>query len=326
MARLLALAAWWCGEHAKAVVFEPLLADWQHELEAASHSGRARYIAALVSGAFAYARSLTRCTISAGWLPTSRAAQTVALTFFVGFDAALFLLWIASLPSGLTLEFSSLQTRYFLLSAAGLACAPLLLPALFMMRRDPDATARHAASVIAFGALLTAGAVTLSTPQMINRYFSTFEAYEGEYQRNLANDRAGRVTYPWTAVRQLKPTTLEQRRAAYERFQEWRLRNEAKQPALTAQQHLRRMQPVALAVLFGMMGWTLAGLGPLTFSRAAMWWLFIYAASLTFGVMPQALTGLPLRGVPYDYAIPIFGAATLALVMGSWRRRNERRV
>ena len=67
MARLLALAAWWCGEHAKAVVFEPLLADWQHELEAASHSGRARYIAAWLSGVFAYARSFARCTIGAGW-------------------------------------------------------------------------------------------------------------------------------------------------------------------------------------------------------------------------------------------------------------------
>ena len=320
MTHLLSIAAWWCGEHAKAIVFEPLLADWQHELEAASQRGRARYAAACLSGAFAYARSLARCTMSAGWLPTSRAAQIVTLTFFIALDVAFFLLWIASLPSGYAHNLSPLQVRYFVLSAAGLACAPILLPALFLMRRDAAATARQATTVIAAGALLTAAAVTLSSPAVLNRYLSTFETYEGEYQRNLANDRAGRVTYPGTAVRQLKPTTPEQRRAAYERFQEWRRRNEEKQPVLTAQQHLRRMQPVALAVLFGVMGWTLAGLGRVTFTRAAMWWLFIYAASLAFGVMPQALTGLPLRGVPYDYAIPIFGSAALALVVASWRQ------
>lgn len=319
MSRMLDIAGWWCGEHAKAIVFEPLLADWQHELDDARHARKARYAIALASGIFAYARSLIKCTLTVrGWLPTSRAARIVALTFVCTFDIALFLLWIASLPSGLTLEFSSLQTRYFLFSAAGVAFAPILLPALFLMRRDAQSTARHAVCVIAVGAVVATGVVALTSQPMLNRYFSTFETFEGDYQRNLANDRAGRVSYPGTAVRQLKPTTLEQRRDAYEQFRARRAEYEAAQPVLTAQQRLRRLQPVVLAVMFGVMGWTLAGLGPVTFSRAAMWWLFIYAASLAFGVMPATLTGTPIRGVPHDYAIPMFGAATLALVVASW--------
>jgi hypothetical protein len=122
MASLFALAAWWCGPQRTALVFEPLLADWQRELDAARHAGRAQYAVAFASGLIAYARTFLKCTLTvSGWLPTSRAARIVALTFVCTFDIALFLLWIASLPSGLTLELSSLQTRYFLLSAAGLA-------------------------------------------------------------------------------------------------------------------------------------------------------------------------------------------------------------
>jgi hypothetical protein len=195
---------------------------------------------------------------------------------------------------------------------------------MFLMRRDAQSTARHAVCVIAAGAALTTGVVALTSPPMLNRYFSTFESFEGEHQRNRANDRSGRVSYPGTAVRQLKPTTIEQRRAAYERFQAQRAEHDAAQPALTGQQYLRRLQPVALAVLFGVMGWTLAGLGNVSYSRAAMWWLFVYTASLACGVMPARLTGMPIRGVPYEYALPIFGAATLALVIASWRTNESR--
>jgi hypothetical protein len=321
MSHLLALAAWWCGDRARAIVFEPLLADWQYELDAARHAGRARHAIAIASGLFAYARSFIRCTLTtSGWLPTSRAAQIVALTFFCTFDAALFLLWMAALPSGRTLDLGSIQTRAFLLAVAPLAFAPILLPALFLMRRDPRSTVRHAVSVIVVGAVLTAGVVWLRSPENLNWYFSSFEAYEGEYQRNLANDRAGRVTYPATAVRQLRgPTTIEERRAEYERFMAVRSAQQQPRP-LSRSQQLRRYQPVALAILFGMMGWTLAGLGPVSFTRAAGWWLLMYAALLAFGGMPRTISGLAAPVLPNAYAIPAFGAMTMALISTSWRR------
>jgi hypothetical protein len=223
-------------------------------------------------------------------------------------------------------DLSPMQARAFLLSAAPLAVAPVLLPALFLMRRDSRSTARHAASVIAVGAMLTAGVVWLRSPENLNRYFSTFELYEGEYQRNLANDRAGRVSYPATAVRQLRgPSTIEQRRADFERFAAWRAEQEAKRPPLTWQRQLVRYQPAALAILFGVMGWTLAGLGPVSFTRGAAWWLLIYAAMLAFGGIPRTISGLAMPILPTTYSVPIFGAITLALVIASWRRDDEHR-
>ncbi len=157
--------------------------------------------------------------MSTGWLPTSRAAQIGSLTFFLTLKAALLLLWIAGLPSGRTAEVDSMQTQWFMLSAAGVAVAPVLLPVLFLMRRDPQSTSRHAASAIALGAALVAAIVTLTSPERLNTYFSTFASLESAYQRNLANDRAGRVTYPGTAIRERRgETTIEQRRADYERF------------------------------------------------------------------------------------------------------------
>ena len=326
MPALLSIAEWWCGRNTASLVFEPLLADWQHQLDAARTRGRDQYAAALVSGAFAFIRSLARCTMTGrGWLPTSRAAQIVSLTFVFTAGVALFLLWIASLPSGITSDPGSIATQAFLLSAASLAVAPVLLPALFLMRRDARSTPRHAIAAIACLAAIVAGVITLTSEDKVRGYFSTFASFEREYHRNLANDRDGRVTYPGTAVRQLRgPRTLEQRRADYQRGARWRAEQESKQPPLTLAQRLRRMQPVVLAILFGIMGWTLAGLGPPTFARAAMWWLFVYAASLAFGVMPRALTGLPIRGVPYDYAVPMFGTATLALAIASWCTKERR--
>lgn len=323
--RLLTVAVWWCGRHTAQSVFEPLLADWRHEIEAARAAGRLQHLNAIISGSRAYTASMARCTMTGGWLPTSRAAQIVALTFILAFDAALFLLWIASLPSGRTLDLSSTMTRAFLLSAAPLAFAPILLPALFLMRRDPRSTARHAVSVIAVGAVLAAGVVWLRSPEHLNRYFATFASLERQYQRTLANDRAGRVTYPGTAIRERgRQTTIEQRRADYERFMAARAQHDATRPPLTWAQRLIRFQPVGLAMLFGVMGWTLAGLGPVSYVRAAMWWALMYLATLTFGGMPRTITGLAGPVLPHAYAIPVFTLATTALVIASWRRADGR--
>ena len=39
----------------------------------------------------------------------------------------------------------------------------------------------------------------------------------------------------------------------------------------------------------------------------------------------RALTGLAMPSLGYSYAIPVFGALTIALVMASWRRTSEGR-
>lgn len=324
MQRLLTIATSLCGERAAATVFEPLIADWQHELETARQAGRGRYAIAFLSGAAAYLRSLTRCAMNRGWLPTPRAAQLAAVTFFVALTAALILLWLALLSSGRTSDVRSVAAQSYLLSAAGVVVAPVMLPVLFLMRRDARSTTRHAISGIGAGVLLTAGVVTLTSPESLNRYFSTFESSEAEYQRNLANDRAGRVTYPGTAIRQLRgETTIEERRAQHERFMAWRAAQEAARPPLTWHHRARRMlQPVALAVLFGVMGWTLAGLGPVTVARAAMWWALMLVALLMFRSLPGRMTFFGIPKLPDAYAVPVFGSMTLALVIAGRRRHH----
>ncbi len=261
-----------------------------------------------------------------GWLPTSRAAQIAALTCFVTVDAAFLLLWIVALASGRNAAPGDVQTQYFLLSSAGLAVPSILLPALFLMRRDPQSTARHAVTAIAVGAALTAGVVTLTVPERLNGYLSTFESFDRQYQRTLANDRAGRVTYPGTAVRELRgPTTIEHRRAQYEQFMMWRAEQAAKPVSLTWSQQLRRYAPVALAVLFGMIGWTLAGLGGATFTRAAMWWSLIYVALLFLGVRPMAIRLASIGRVSDVSSLAFFGAVAVTLVIASWHRHSARR-
>ena len=322
--RLLAIASWWCGEKIAALIFQPLLADWQKELEQAHDHGRWQVARVAICGGGAYLLSLGRCAMSArGWLPTSRAAQIAAVTMFFTLDAAFLLIWIAALASGASAEPGAVQTRYFLLAASGIAVPSILLPALFLMRRDTQSTARHAVSAIAFGMAFTAVVVTLTAPERLNAYFSTFEAFESEYQRNLANDRAGHVTYPATALRERSaPTTVEQRRANYEQFMARRAEQAAKRPPLTWQQQSRRYQPVALAALFGIIGWTLAGLSPPTLPRAVMWWALMYVALFTFGVRPMT-SGLPSIGrTPGALALAFFAAVATALVIGSWRRHE----
>lgn len=326
MTRLLALAQCLCGDQLRRSTFEPLLADWQRELDEARRHGRWRLAMVAVSGAAAYANSLVRCTMTGnGWLPAPRVAFVALATFVVALVAGVGLLVALSLVRNSPRDVGSIQVQAFLFYCANLIAAPVLLPVLFMMRRDPRSTTRHAIVGLAFGTALTAGVLTLTSQEAVNRYFSTFESFERQYQRDLANDRAGRVTYPGTAAREARgPLTLEQRRAGYERFMTLRAEHEAKRPPLTWIQRVRRLQPVALAVLFGVMGWTLAGLGPASINRAAAWWALMLFATLAFGAMLRTLTGVPTRMLPQSYALPLFGAITLALLVSAARQNSRR--
>ena len=324
MDALLRLAERLCGAHARRTIFEPLIADWQRELAEAQPRGRPAVLGCRIAGGIAFTRSLARCTMSTGgWLPTSRAAQIGAVTFFLTFDAALLLLWAAAWPSGRAGDLRSAQTQILLISQAGVVAASVMLPVLFLMRRDTQSTVKHAVSMLAAGAALTAAIVTVTAGEPLNRYFSTFEAFEREYQRNLANDRAGRATYPQTALRERRgPTTIEQRRADYERFMIERAKQETPRQPATWPQQLRRLQPIVLAVLFGVMGWALAGIGPVTFPRAVLWWTLIFATTLMFGGVPGSLTVVGMPKLPFAYALPIFTAMTIALIIASRRRRQ----
>ena len=324
MNRWLAIAEWLCGGRARRTIFEPLVADWQRDVNDVRRHGGWRYAQSMVSGSGAFLRSLAWCAVtSGGWLPTSRASRSGVLAFWLAAQAAAAVLLVAALASRRTVAVQSVQIQALLLHFAPIIATPALLPALFVMRRDQRSTARHAIAAITLGAVFTGGVVTLATPEAIDRYVMSFESVEREYQRNVENDRAGRYQYPGTAIRQLRgSSTIEQRRAQYERFLAWRAQYHAKQPPLTWPQLVRRYQPVAFAVIFGTIGWTLAGLGAPSVRRAALWWGLMYMALLAFGGTPTLLTGVPFATrIPDWTALPLLSVIAAALVIASWRQR-----
>jgi len=320
--RLLDLAEVTCGASARQSVFEPLVADWQRELFEAHGQGRWRVAQVFGVGAAAYAASLTRCMVMGAWLPTPRAALAAVLTFAIATIVAMATLLALSSQFGRApADLRSIQAQAFLLFSLSIIVPPAVLPALFMLRRDSRSGIRQAIVAVAFAAAGAGAMVTLTSPEAINSYFSTFEAGEREYARNLANDRAGRYQYPGTAVRQLRgEMTIEQRRASFERFEAWRAEQVAKRPPRTWSQSVRRFQPVALAVLFAVMGWTLAGLSAPTFRRAILWWALVTAAMLTLTASPGLFLGIAVNRFPYWATVPIFTAVTAALIVASWRK------
>jgi hypothetical protein len=325
MNRWLAIAAWLCGEHARRDVFEPLIADWQRELMEARTAGAWRVARVFGSGATAYAASLARMAVMGEWVPTPRAAASAMLAFGLAKAVGLLTLLGLSYAWGSAVDLGSIQTQAFLLFSAVIVVPPAFLPALFLMRRDPRSNIRHAIVAIAVAAAGTSALVVVTSEDRINSYFSRFEAAEREYARNLANDRAGRYQYPGTAVRQLRgEQTREQRRDSFARFEAWRAEQIAKRPPRTRTwtQTVRRFQPVALAVLFAVMGWTLAGLAAPTFTRALLWWGLMAAAMLTLSATPGLFMRIMVHRLPYYWmTVPIFAAVTAALIIASWSRQ-----
>lgn len=182
---------------------------------------------------------------------------------------------------------------------------------------------RHATVAIALGAALASAVTVWTTPEAINRRFTTFELFERDRERALANDRAGRIQYPWTAVRQVRPpTTREERLASFNRFMAMRAEAEARRPPVTWRQRLSRSQPVLLTIMFGVMGWTLAALGAL-WTRAAFWWVVMYCGMLAFTGLLSSTVGevaFPTVRLPFWMATPTFAVSTLALVLAARHR------
>jgi hypothetical protein len=322
--RLLEIAEFACGEPARRSIFEPLVADWQRELAEARAAGQWRIVQVLGSGAMAYAASFARCMLMRDWLPTPRAAASAMFAFGLAKAVGLLTLLGLSYAWGQAVDLGSIQTQAFLLFSAVIVVPPAFLPALFLMRRDPRSNIRHAIVAIAVAAAGTSALVVVTSEDRINSYFSRFEAAEREYARNLANDRAGRYQYPGTAVRQLGgEQTHEHRRESFARFEAWRAEQIAKRPPRTRTwtQTLRRFQPVALAVLFAVMGWTLAGLAAPTLTRAILWWGLMAAAMLTLSATPGLFMRIAVHRLPYYWlTVPIFAAVTAALSVASWKR------
>jgi hypothetical protein len=315
-----------CGQHVRASVFEPLVADWQREMAEARQQGRWVFVRAIVSGSVAFIRSLVRCAMTrSGWLPTWRAGGIGILAFVAAIVLAAAGVALIAVQSGRPIE-AGLRTYSWLLGSAALYVPPAMLPAMFLLRRDPCSTARHAAAAIALGAVLTVAVLVVTSPEALNRYFSSFEWSEREYQRGLANDRVGRYQYPGTAYRELvTPKTVGERRERYAKFQVWLEQERAKDAPPTWPERIRRMQPAVLAILFGIMGWTLAGMGSPSIPRAMAWWMLMYVTTLGFGGLLASVVGEMSfwnARIQYWMAVPVITAMTASLILAA--RRSAR--
>ena len=136
----------------------------------------------------------------------------------------------------------------------------------------------------------------------------------------------GHYQYPGTAYRELvTPKTVEERRERHASFMVWLEEQRAKEPAPTWPERLARMQPAVLAILFGVMGWTLAGMGSPSISRAMTWWLLMYLMTFGFGGLLASVVGemsFWSARIRYWIAIPAITAMTASLMLAA--RRSPR--
>jgi hypothetical protein len=323
MKGLLSFAEFVCGEAARHRVFEPLVADWRRELQ---HLSGTAWMAAAIRGCFAFVQSLAVCAaIDGAWIPPLRGLLGAMAAMVVAIDLSIELLLLRPLPLNLPRDLSEPMVQAWLLSWAGIVIPPVFLLATFVLRRDPRATFRHALLATVLAGAATTALVLATTNDALHRRYDTFETAERMYQLSLKNDRAGRLQYPGTVVRQIGPyATLEQRRAHYDAYRA-STAGLPKDPPPTRRERFAQFQPVALAMIFAVMGWILSALSAPTLWRGPMWWglALIMSVSMTPALSP--LVDVPIPVTPERILLPFFGFVLIMLVIARRRRDHQSR-
>jgi TRAP-type mannitol/chloroaromatic compound transport system permease large subunit len=116
-------------------------------------------------------------------------------------------------------------------------------------------------------------------------------------------------------------TTVEQRRTRYDEWRAQRARDIATRPTPTPWQHLRRSTAPAMVVVFGVLGWVLAGVFRPTFTRAAVGWLAAWLLSQIAGGHIVDMLDLPHSQPAWWVAPAIISTLALVLFATSQRRR-----
>lgn len=321
MKRLLAIAGWLCGESACRRVFEPLIADWDRELQEALTRSVAVRAGIVVRGSIALTTTLVLSAVQRSW-------SMEAAMWKYGVGAFALAVGLSMVSEAALIGYSTpidYPPDMLLIAAVrfggAAALAPAMLPALLLLRRDSRAHLGTAFQLIVFGMVFVGVGVTAQP--WLDDYVPTAGQNERMYQRLRANDRAGQLQYPGTAMRERRgESTPEERRASYERFREQRARAlAADPPGPTPWQRLRRSNTAVLAVLFGAVGWMLGAVVQPTWLRALVWWA---AAWLTTMVADGRLTDMfSLPGLRLSWwTLPsVLAIAALALALASTRRQ-----
>jgi hypothetical protein len=150
------------------------------------------------------------------------------------------------------------------------------------------------------------------------------ELYEAAYQRTAANDRAGRFTYPGTARRQLRQTTLEQRERELKAFKASPQYLAAQAARTRPQWNRATFMTGALAIAMGALGWALGGLGrtglPAVFGWCTLAWLALMVLGGRFQYPGLGVSQYIGRG-PYWAPLAVFGTAAIAMLVANRRRQ-----
>lgn len=284
--RLLAIAEWCCGPEARARVFDPLIADWQQEWLAAQATSRRVRARVLASGGLAFALSLGHCALrELCSIPPRGTTRHAGALFGAGVAASL-----ASQVGLALLAWSTLRPPrpvpdpLFIVMTLVTALPPsMALATLPMAALLPLTPGRiwQSFQVTMAAALLTFASVAWLIPKAQGPLSTLY--LERVHERQLADDAAGRFTYPGSAMRALRPSTPEQRAAAARRgphamtlrelLHEQRARTWIGRSSTTAARIRQMWQLPVVGIAFGVMGIGLASLGRPDFVRAGVWWL-----------------------------------------------------
>lgn len=317
--RLLAVLGKWFEPSLVSNVFEPLVADWQREWMDAQGQSRVRRFRVAISGVLGLAGTALRCAArDVATLSPSPVAAAIACVTAGTAAVVLTVLFLATMtvlgpfPPRMPLD---MLLIVLVPQAVSVGLAPAMLPSLLLLRRSPRISWRRGAQVIATGFSLALVVAAWVIPMSTSGYLVTASQNERMYQLTLQNDRDGRVEYPGTASRKLRPpSTAAERAARYERFQTQLAQRRAivQRPPVTVRSVFRNYQIAWLTVAFGVMGWALGGLGPATVGRAFGWW----ALSAAVLIAPTALSRYlsVIWRLPYWLPTVLFGLAAIGLL------------
>lgn len=322
--RLLAFVEWSVGAESCAQVFEPLVADWAREWHDARDAGAIRRLIVVVRGGLALMMSLGLTALRQFLAPPPAIVVFRASAIFVGAAALgvvalvvpLGLLWLARIVP--PPRFFTDMWVFMAGELAPLTMAAALVPVLILL--PTQAAGRwQSTQITVAGALATFVACAWIIP-LVNRPLTTAIA-ERQRAQVLADDRAGRYTYPGTALRQLQARRPPRTAAAQARTAEAAARFRASVPAnMTLPQllratdgglepgsidaRLRRIVASPLATIaFGLLGAGLATLGASRL-RASVWWAVLLAT-------------LVAAHAPYS-RLPFWAVAVTAATAGAW--------
>ena len=322
MLKLLDIAEWLCGPAQRASVVEPLLADWQRELEGASGFTRWWIVA---SGCSALAVTLVMCLVTGG-SEMPRVPLIKGFTVFVLSTALLLAVQIGlNLQQFRRVDFP-FEMRFWMALPLVLPLAvPLaMLPIMMLMRGTSRVSARAAAIVVIAGGLLTLVTTGWLTP--LSRGDIRDGLYEEIERRTIANEQAGIYTsYSSAAARQARRETPEQRAKKREAYRS-DPRYLAYQADITRPRWNRSTFMMAgLAVALGALGWALGGLGRTRVLHAAGWWSLAWLAVMILDGRAQYWVNggvVRLGRAPYWVPVAVFATAALAALIASRRLRR----